>query len=625
MLILALLKRFFLCLFLLGACAVLLRADPSAPPDPNDIWSGRGQNPVPAGAKVTLESDRTDYLLGENVTIQFVLENTGKEPFKADFGGDYRGADRSLRFKVTATDEQGHVMPSPDPNPMCMGGEGGPIPVPPGGKIYFALQLMRYCQFDQPGRYTIRIAHDFGWKEGALKRPVGEITLNLRMPTADEAAQVVAHMEKLPNEGHGVLFGKKDTEEIADFRCLRYPVYLKILEPLAQAGDARALEAIGNLPSSEATQCLINLANGPADSKKSLEAAKTLMLRLPDPEFTGKLPPRGPFNVYATAKRQQLSTQAWDPSFVQPVRDLAKKYLTRSDKDFVAVGAFIIQAVGTVDDAPLIFQATDQSLGPLRGQPRRETAQDVLDFAAPLPELVRAIQMLQDRGLDSVHSSGHGGASELAYFLYWVGKPAPRPDDWLQNLDAYGDDNAYPIAQTALASIPTPLPDNCIKFVERGLASQDAGVCRTACEIAEKSGHKEFLKPLLQIVQTENEEWLLRAAGSAGLQLGGGYDFLEAWSDRLVDENLYDIALDNLSTALDGLSGGTSGRTDLTREERLALKAAWKKFLSAHETELRQGKKFKYTDPAVSPALFGRARQWDSLPGGAPPWPPTTQ
>jgi len=611
-----------LCWSLIGF-TMIATADPAAPPpDPNDQLFGQGKDEVPEGAKVTLKTDRTEYLLGENVLVHFILENTGKEDFKGQMGGDYRGCDRRLRFKVTAMDDKNQLVPSPDPNPMCMGGLGGPITVKPGQKIDLCIPLTRYCQFDQPGTYIIHASHNFSWKEGVRKNPSGEITITFRMPTSEEAAQIVAKMEKESNDQKSVLMGTSENfDDFADFRCLRYPVYLKVLQPLAQSGDARALEAIGNLPSHEATHALIDLANGPSDSKQSIEAAKTLMLRLPDPEFTGKLPPRGPFNVYGTTKRQQLSAQSWDPSFVQPVRDLAKKYLFKGDKDSVAIGAFMVEAVGTADDAPLIFKATDDALGPLRGQPRRTTADNALDFKAPLPELVRAIQMLQARGLDSSHISGNDGAKLLAYFLGFVGKPGPRPDDWLQNLDDYGNDNAYPIAQTALASIPTPLPDNCVQFVERGLASQDAGVCRTACEIAEKSGHKEFLKPLLQIVQTENEEWLLRAAGSAGLQLGGNYEFWNVWADRLADENLFAIALDNLSASLEGLSGGTSGNTDLSREERLALKAAWKKFLSDHETELREGKKFKYTDPAVSPALFGRARQWDSLPNGKPPWP----
>ena len=57
----------------------------------------------------------------------------------------------------------------------------------------------------------------------------------------------------------------------------------------------------------------------------------------------------------------------------------------------------------------------------------------------------------------------------------------------------------------------------------------------------------------------------------------------------------------------------------MSRSERLALRAKWKEFLSRHATELQKGRRFKLTDPALSPALFGRARSWQ-LPDGTT-WP----
>lgn len=86
------------------------------------MWEASAKNPVPAGAKVMLELDSHDCFLGENVLVHFTLENAGSQPFRANFGGDYRGATRSLRFKVTATDEAGRVAEDPDASGMCFGG-----------------------------------------------------------------------------------------------------------------------------------------------------------------------------------------------------------------------------------------------------------------------------------------------------------------------------------------------------------------------------------------------------------------------------------------------------------------------------------------------------------------------
>ncbi len=180
--------------------------------------------PVPEGARVTLESDRTNYFLGENILIHFILENTGKETFSAEFGGDYRGASRSLRFLVSAVDEAGHEADDPDPNPMCMGGLMGPQTLKPGQKYIQSLALMRYRKLLHPGRYTITVTHDFGWQEtDARKRPAGKIVLSLQMPDAAQAEEVVSRMEKLPD--HPDYNYQVKTAPYADFSCLCPPVY----------------------------------------------------------------------------------------------------------------------------------------------------------------------------------------------------------------------------------------------------------------------------------------------------------------------------------------------------------------------------------------------------------------
>src|SRR5262245_45111354 len=90
-------------------------------------WAYRatGKNtPIPAQAKVSIELDQGEYFLGENVLFHFLVENTGKEPFSIEMGGDYRGASRHLRFKVKALDAAGKLCADPDPSDFCMGGIG---------------------------------------------------------------------------------------------------------------------------------------------------------------------------------------------------------------------------------------------------------------------------------------------------------------------------------------------------------------------------------------------------------------------------------------------------------------------------------------------------------------------
>ena len=149
------------------------------------------------------------------------------------------------------------------------------------------------------------------------------------------------------------------------------------------------------------------------------------------------------------------------------------------------------------------------------------------------------------------------------------------------------------------------------------MACHPAKQSAAACTAAGMSGDTRFLRPLLDLIATEQHEWLLREASNAAqtLMLGTGFALLEVWADRLVDANLYPLALDALQNVLDVRSGSYSGRTDLSRAERLQLRKAWKAFLALHADKIRAGKRFKLSDPAVTPALVGRARSW-RLPDG---------
>jgi hypothetical protein len=161
-----------------------------------------------------------------------------------------------------------------------------------------------------------------------------------------------------------------------------------------------------------------------------------------------------------------------------------------------------------------------------------------------------------------------------------------------------------------------------VEFVKGRLADEDLGVCRVACGIAGKSGNAIFLKPLLEIIATEHDEWLLREATDAARNLGAGFALLDIWSDRLSEEKLTGLALDTLQTVIDEMPKSWGGRTDLTRGERLELRDQWKSFLAKHGDEIRSGKRFKTGDPILTPSLFGRARTWQ-LPDGKV-WPPET-
>ena len=275
-------------------------------------WASHAANPVPDGAKVTLRTDRNEYFLGEDVTLVFILENTGNEPFSAEFGGDYRGSSRSLRFIVTATDEAGQLAEDPDRSKMCLGGLMGPREIKPGTNYTQSLPLMRYCRVGKPGRYTIRAAHDFGWKEdGERKRPVGETTLTFREPTPDEAAAVV---DALLNT------------DAADFTLLTHPVYFTPLLRHAKTGNHRALLGVGCMATREATEALI--AFTASDNPEiALAATQLVLMRLPPPINERQSFWNGP--PFTREFRQHLAENAWDDAFAPALRAWAADLLGR--------------------------------------------------------------------------------------------------------------------------------------------------------------------------------------------------------------------------------------------------------------------------------------------------------
>ena len=582
------------------------------------MWAGNATQPVPEGAKVTLEFDRPDYFLGENVLVHFVLQNTGDTPFEASWGGDDRGASRHLRFKVTATDEAGQAAEDPDPAHKCWGGRGGPKTLKPGEKFTTSLPLMRYCDIVKPGVYTIRATHDFGWKEGERKRPVGETTITFRMPNAKQAERIVSEMPGLP-DWPDTSWGKR-SPPYADFSCLRHPVYLDILANRARDGDERAFGGLGRIPTVKATETLIRLAGYP-DGELALKASKTLNNRLPYPE-SHYIPTQLRFSEGSQLSiRGRLVERAWDENLIPDVRALAAKLLASEDLPTVAAGAFMITSVGKKEDAPAVLAAINKARNPTHKN-RTERKDNILNTPQPIRELLRAMDTLRTRGY-SLGEHVSGDAEILLYFHFLRNDPSPRPKRYRRFLEAFGTSSWFPIREAAVRSIPKPIPPEYRDFVLERFEDKDLGVCRAACAAAGMSGDSRFLRPLLDIIAIEQHEWLLRRANKAAQILGAGFDLLSVWADRLAEARLYSLALDTLQTVLEVPKGSYSGRTDLSRAERLKMRKAWKEFLALHADEIRKGRRFNLSDPAVTPALVGRARRW-RLPDGTS-WPVPTE
>lgn len=569
--------------------------------------------PVPAGAKVTIAFDRAQYFLGENVYARFIIENTGAEPFQISLGSDYSGSIRADRFRVTATDEAGRAVADPFPNAGSMGGLGFDSTIKPGETHTEKVPILLYRRFDRPGRYTVRISHDLGWNQSGRPYPVGEGTIIFQEPDAAQAERIVAAMEKLRTQGG----------EAPDFSVLRLPVFLAPLQRRAEAGDTKALEGLGSVESKEATEVLIRLAKG---RKKAfaLQAALILNARLPDPAFDKKLPPRGMFVDAGMESRNRLATVAWDERFSADVRALAVQFLADKEQRSVECGAFMIEAVGTPKEAPAVETAITRALGATQTvRDRRES--DILNAPEPLPELFRAMQMLHQRGYEP-GPTPKGKTQACVSFQWLAGRPGPRTAEWEKAFERFRDDESFVLREAALRSIPQPVPEKDVPAVMKGLTDRDLGVARAACEVAGKSGDPRFVEPLLKIIATASHEWLLNAATNALYDLNVRYELYTAWVARMAEDGMLDLSFRALEGVVADRTSGGSGSTNLPPGELLAIQRAWRSFLTKHEQELREGRKFKLGGPELTPELYGHAhsfwladgKQWPPQPEPAP-------
>lgn len=557
---------------------------------------------VPEGAQVLLETDRKEFFLGENVLVDFILKNSGPLSFTLEFGGDYRGASRALRFKVSAVDEAGQTVADPDPEPMCMGGLGGTHPLEPGKTWTQSLALMRYCKIEKPGIYVIRASHDFGWTEGELSYPVGEIKIALRMPDPAQAEKLVEEMEKRPDDPNSTM--GEAGENYADFSCLRWPVYLAPLSQRAWKGEVRALQGLGSMETSDATAELIKLLDHP-DEEIVLKTALTLNLRLPDPEWKGELGSRGPFMDGRDKLRKELVRQSWDPKFVPDIRRAAAALLERSSPGAVSAGAFMMQSVGTSEDAPKVLGALERSL---KGLPSRKGKDDnVLNPPEPVGELLRAMKMLGRRGFEN--SDPQTAGTRLAWLDSLPPDSARYPEHWEDRFGLMLKDACPLIREKAVALLPSILNETLRAQLRAAFSDEDLGVKRAACEWVAAYKDASFREEVLGVLRNTGHDWVFNSASNAAMALGAGLEVCEVCVKYLGNKDRVFGAMGKLVGILVAGNSGASGNTNLPPEDYLAIRSQWELFLKEHSAEIREGKKFKIGDPALVPEMFGRAYQ----------------
>ena len=503
--------------------------------------------------RVSLASDRPRYFLGENVLLQFRVENTGKTPLLVDIGGDYRGSPRSLRYQVKAFDQRGHLLEDPHPNPMCFGGLSCKWEIKPGKAFQASLALAHYRRIPGPGRYRIQVHHDLGWKDA----PSASMEVEFQQPTPEQAAQVVQEMSRLP-PAESVSMGQLQAP-YRDFWTLSYPVYL---QPLTSLANAEALQGLGQIPRPEALASLLKLAQRPELQR---EAARQICLRLPEANGAS---PSGAWEE----ERKRLCQRGWSRSYAGPVRELALSLIGQSE-DCVSCGAYILTRLGLAQDAEAVLAVLDRYLPAVSSYPRPGGAGYELEQAvAALPG--------PPAGLTS-------SAAQLQALRH---KKFSAP-----LLERALHDRSCRVRELAVQALRDPKAH--ASDLTRLLQDPDPGVQVAVCEKLPGD------PALLGLLRSTPDEWVLRAAAqSCGQPLR--WECARILAERLPERERWLVTYQTLAGQVMTRVRGNSSQGDPEPAELQELRHRWLDFLDQHKPEIEAGTTYAELPLELIPSNF---------------------
>jgi hypothetical protein len=539
--------------------------------------------PVPDAARVSLTfANGKSFVLGDIIEATFTLSNAGPNSFIYETGGDYRGTGFPTRYQFTVRDETGTALPAE--TWMNMGGLGGPRELKPGQKHDKLLRLQNYVRVTRPGVFTVRVVHDFGWNGTNEKPlPVAEAIITVTLPTPEQASKrvhAIAAVDDGPKENELGAYWQK-----TEFRYLNHPVFLPALEESAAGGEVNAMEGLQRIESKDATRALMRLLEG---EDTNIVHAAVLFLSRRMPLRTAGGHPRTP-GWFATPEEAAANASLWVPEAARPLRASAGKLLHSGNVRYMSTGAFVIESIGTSDDADAVLHALGATLKDWKIRSNPED--NVLNAPGAGDAILSALEGLRERGYRAPKA---GGIEVIMASLLELGDPGiPRRDGWEQLLEAFFAQNPPMLREAAVRALPKPPTGTWEKLLREALDDRDRGVMRQACVAAGESKNPVFADPLANIVRTERHEWVVRSASEALTRIGAHWAATDAWIERLADEKLYYQGLEFLVGKLEHpKSCGSGGRTDLPREGRVTMREKWQQFFSDQErrAQVRSGK-----------------------------------
>ena len=578
---------------------------------------------LPTDIEFVLEPDKKDFFLGENALVHFCLENNGSGVIKFNIGGDYRGTlARHNRFKIVVKDEAGNIQPDPDPLGVHMGGLGGTYELKPSENWCISLPLVRYASIDKEGTYTVEVKHGFGWtlQEGQTL-PVAKTKIRMRMPSPEQAQAIVDETFNLPDRTHYVSWGDwgKKSPPGADFRSLRYPLYLPLIKDRALRGNKNAIQAIGEIPTLEATKVLIELLNGD-DPELLSQVTGLLNRRLPNSlelgmENLDKLDEETrDKTVRYFRSYQEFFDKTWSDELEVDIRKSIKKFLQSDNDQIVSLSSFLIKSLGTKEDIPDLITAINIAISKVPNIPREEMVYPPRRGA--LSSLIQSAQELVKREKDVPVDPKSPG--EIALYLTALGiHDNFRPEGWQEKCLAWQKHESPFIVELTIKNMPKEINETIKNSILNNLQSEDIDVLIAACQKVVDNEMKEAKEQILNILKTTHDRWLINCAVNASYKLDSKWETLQILVSRLDESDKYGELIDPIRRFVIKDESGSSGGT--TSSEDTFLKERWMKFLEKHDERIKAGNLFSFQDKEITPDLFP-GYHWFLKDGTS--WPP---
>lgn len=579
------------------ACQAAAFGSPAVADTPETSTSYTATPPgaeLPSTTRITAVLDKHRWFLGENVLVYVHVEGTGKGPAVV---GSPDG------FTLTTVDANGRVLADPEPYRIFRQGVTY-LPRSNTQAYWFTMSLGHWSRIEKPGVYTISVLPSPPW-QGPDSNPPAPVKLAVEMvmPRADEARQVLAQMDVLKPDNWGEYIDKREPA-YREFSQLRYPVYLPMLANRAKAvlGDsyAETVNAIGEIPTPTATRTLIDLMDQP-DLNRATVAAEALGWRLPDPKYDPKAPARfignGPIWY---ADMLYLSGRSWDPVLAEAACSTAKRLLDSGNERAIGAAASIFMCVGRPADLGSITQELDSLLAQNRIDTLGARGDNNPTYRETAERLMDAGRYIVARGAagPSVDSTSPGSMLIWADLLAHQ-PPKSWPTGWQAEIGRLFAIPNHSLRSLALQQLYTvkgapELEGAYDPFLSGMIDDNDLSTQIYATYTAELTHNPKFAPAILAALANCNT-YDFRPIVDAAFTLGVGWDACNIMVNRVVDHDSAEHAAETLYHLVKG-SVGLNANYDPPYGP---LRERWYAFLIGHKAEIEAGKRYGKDDPEI--------------------------